>query len=199
MKYLAIDEYANIVHFKSVSAGLHWIVHCVCALESSGFVYFPTDVADRVWPAGVLRAAALPGLWLAEDQVGGQSADPPHPRRSPEPRYHLQPCFSYKKCLIYILFSLLLPLHLHLSLSPAVAREVRDEGRSGSLFGGVCGNADESSGQVPEASRWPPRPFLQSSSKRFLVCQGKTKQGWKAHLVTARFWNLFCIFMNNWN
>lgn len=46
----------------------------VCVCSSS-------DNTDRVWPAGLLCSAALSGLWLAEDQAGGQPADPPHPSR----------------------------------------------------------------------------------------------------------------------
>lgn len=42
------------------------------------------DDADRVRPARVLRAAALPGLRLAEDEAGGEPADTPHTGRSGE-------------------------------------------------------------------------------------------------------------------
>ena len=74
---------------------------------------------------------------------------------------------------------LLFPHPLNPSSSPATAREVRDEGRGRSFLGGVCGDEDESFGQVPEAGCRPPCPLLQPTSKRFPVCQGKTSQEWE--------------------
>jgi len=59
------------------------------------------------------------------------------------------------------------------SSSPAVAREVRDEGRGGSFFRGVRGDEDESSRQVPEAGGRPPRTLLQPSFKHFPHGQGE--------------------------
>lgn len=57
--------------------------------------------------------------------------------------------------------------------SPAVAREVCDEGRGRSFFRGVCGDEDEGPGQVPKTNCRPSRPLLQPSSKCFPVCQGE--------------------------
>lgn len=149
---------------------------CVC-------VRFSLDNTDRVRPAGVLRATALPGLRLAEDQVGGQPADPPHPRRSNEPWYIFLSRISTEKRFIYVLCSacVLLLLFLHLPSSPAAAREVCDERRGWSFFRRVCGDENESSGQVPETSCRPSCPLLQPTSKCFPVCQGKIAKWWEVH------------------
>ncbi len=153
------------------------------------YVCVSSDNTDRVWPAGVLCATALPGLWLAEDQVGGQPANTPHPCRSNQPQCrNLLPRFPSRNALIYTLCSAS-PLSSSSSISfrpPAVAGEVCDEGRGWSFFGGVRGDEDESSGQVPKASRRPSCPLLQPTSQRFPVRQGKTTQGWEVHCLSFR-------------
>lgn len=143
------------------------VVGVVCICVSS-------DVTDRVQPAGVQRAAALPGLRLAEDQVGGQPANSPHPRRLNRPQLILLSSSTSERCFIYILsFASPLPPFLQLLSPSATAREVCDERRGWSFFRRVCGDEDESSRQVPEESCRPPRPLLQPASKRLPLCQGR--------------------------
>lgn len=83
-----------------------------------------SDIKNRVWPAGVLCAAALPRLWLAEDQVGGEPADPPHPCRANEPWrtptiyavFHLETLNL--PSLLWFSSSLILSIPLHLQPLP---------------------------------------------------------------------------------
>lgn len=156
------------------------------------FFSFSSDNTDRVWPAGVLCATALPGLWLAEDEVGGQPANPPHPCRSKwatTPPPVLLSALETPNLHSLLCFSSFLLLLLRPSSSPAIAREVRDEGRGRPLLGGVCGDQDESSGQVPEANCRPSCPLLQPTPKRFPVCQGKTMQRWEVRGFFAFYKN----------
>lgn len=66
---------------------------CVCKMCLFLSFFSPQDDTDRVWPSGVQRAAALPGLRLAEDKARGQPADPPRPCMS-----HKLPLFALRSC-----------------------------------------------------------------------------------------------------
>lgn len=96
-------------------------------------------------------------------------------------------CFPFRNAQFTLsVLILLFPHPLNPSSSPAAAREVRDEGRGRSFLGGVCGDEDESFGQVPEAGCRPPCPLLQPTSKRFPVCQGKTSHEWEVQGLSLR-------------